>query len=79
MSGIGARYFTEWPHVEPMPYACALTEAGEADCWAAQTRLLPAPDPPPARYTAVVDATFHTCALTDAGEILCWGWNHGRG
>ena len=57
-------------------HACALTDVGEAVCWANVENKVTRPAPAPGRFVAVSDGYGHTCALTEAGEAICWGWNN---
>ena len=72
-------------------HSCALTTAGGAKCWGANTagqlgdgsttnRVTPADVAGLASdVTAVATSATHTCALTAAGGIKCWGGNfHGQ-
>ena len=57
-------------------YACAVTESGEAVCWANEDNKRPAPEPPDGGYVGLGDGYGHTCALDERGRIDCWGWNN---
>ncbi len=58
-------------------HGCALTEAGEANCWGTMGNSKDVSygpvDAPPGRYTAISSGFARSCALTDAGEVVCWG------
>jgi alpha-tubulin suppressor-like RCC1 family protein len=68
-------------------YACALTTAGEAECWgdnqvgqlgngSTQSSLVPvAVAELPAPASAIAAGSDHTCALTTDGAVRCWGNN----
>ena len=53
--------------------ACALTVAGEVDCWGGGWGGDGEPGAPPGRYLAISVSENRACALTDGGDIACWG------
>ena len=53
---------------------CALTDPGEAVCWAWHGS--PDRDVPRGPYKALAVGRHHACALTDAGEVACWVWSY---
>ena len=57
-------------------HTCALTPAGEVDCWGLNGLGQATDQTGP--YIAVSGGTYHTCALTPVGAVDCWG-NNGNG
>jgi alpha-tubulin suppressor-like RCC1 family protein len=67
-------------------HTCALTSAGELDCWGANTygqigdgtladRRTPATAEAAVPFVAVSVGGYHTCALDAEGRAYCWGAN----
>ena len=72
----GRRYEAVSVSSSGSPYACALTDLGEANCWRSTGNKVAYPDLPPGGHVAVSDGYGHTCALTADGQVVCWGWNN---
>ena len=52
-------------------HTCALTTAGEAQCWGYNSHGQA--DPPTQRFEAISASEVRTCGLTADGDAVCWG------
>jgi len=54
-------------------HTCALTTAGDAQCWGWNSSGEAPSGGVAGPFTAITAGDYHTCALTTAGDAQCWG------